>query len=496
MTKNKRVPAMTISSIGLTGMTVAETITAAFMSGLFLVYLTDYAGLGLLGAAVAPVILVVGRVIDFIIDPMIGWTIDSAKPHRFGKYRLFSLLSMLIASLAVIFLFSIPEAIKGSQALLFVWVLLFYVLYSSGSSLFTVGPLIQTITRDTGRRSRLATYHRIVSVGLGIVFSFFMLLVNRVNLSIDNFGRSFSMMTITFTAGALLISLLSLLLVKEDCDMNVKKSKIEIRDILDIFRKNNAFTICFASSAFRGLVFTLMTATATYYTKWAYCADPMTGAFDAARLGRVMVLNGVAMLGPMLLATVISPTLITRLGSSIRVINVSNTITASGGLVMFSLQIAGILPLHYELFLALLSVMVFGTGLNFVPSQTIALECIDYNIFKTGKSMAGMINALRRLLRKAQLALSTLAVGLLLAGIGYNVDSATGGYIGDLARLPAMLNGFMLISAGFPAIFSILSILINRFYPITDEIKKAMLDASVKDHSYNPISSDKNDGES
>ncbi len=477
MTNSKRALSTAISSVGLTGMTVAETITAAFMAGLFLMYLTDYADLGLLGASIAPVILVVGRVIDFITDPMIGWTIDSTKPHRFGKYRLFSLLSILLASLAVIFLFSIPEAIKGSQVLLFIWVLLFYVLYSSGSSLFTVGPLIQTITRDTARRSRLATYQRIVSVGLGILFSFFMLLVNRLNLSINDFGQSFTTMTIVFTVGALAISLICLTLVKEGGDLNLGKPKIEIRDILNIFRKNKAFTINFASSAFRGLVFTLLTATATYYSKWAYCADPLSGTFDAAKLGRVMVMNGAATLGPMLLATVVSPLLIARLGSSIRVINVSNTITAAGGLVMFSLQITGILPQNYWIFVVLLAVMVFGTGLNFVPSQTIALECIDYNIYKTGKSMAGMINALGRLLGKAQLALSTLAVGLLLAGIGYNVDSASGSYVGDLTRIPAMLNGFMLISALLPAIFSVLSTLINRSYPMTSEINKSMLEA-------------------
>ena len=89
--------------------------------------------------------------------------------------------------------------------------------------------------------------------------------------------------------------------------------------------------------------------------------------------------------------------------------------------------------------------------------------------------MAGMIHALSRLLGKAQQALSTLAVGMLLAAVGYNVDSSSGHYAGDLANIPVMLSGFLVISALLPAVFSLISILINRLYPINEQIRQEML---------------------
>lgn len=475
MSKSKSEWASVRTTIGLTGMPFAETIGGAFMAGMFLLYLTDYAGLGVLGSTMAPLILVIGRLIDFVIDPLLGWVIDSAKPRPFGKYRFFSLISIVLVSVATLLLFSIPEALKTRQALLFIWILAFYLLYSAASSLFTIYPLIQSIIPDTSRRSRLLSLQRLTSISIGVFFSFFMMLVNRLNERLEDFSRSFSTMASLFIGIALVISLTSLFLVHEGYERNQENPRIEIKDILDIFRKNKAFTVNTASHLFRGLVFMLMTATATYYTKWAYCTDPLTGEVDAALFGRIMVINGVVVLGPMLLAAVVSPRLIRRLGSAIRLINLSSLICAAGGLLMFTLHLTGILSGSYVLFIVLLAVMIFGSGLNSVPSQIINLECIDYNVYLTGKSMAGMIHALSRLLGKAQQALSTLAVGMLLAAVGYNVDSSSGHYAGDLANIPVMLSGFLVISALLPAIFSLISILINRLYPINEQIRQEML---------------------
>lgn len=485
MAKQNPTRSTALTTLGLTGMPIAETIGGAFMAGMFLLYLTDYAGLGLLGATIAPLILVIGRIIDFVVDPVLGFAIDSTRPHKFGKYRLFSLVSIVLVSIAILFLFSIPNAIKTSQGLLFVWVLCFYLLYSAGSSLFTVFPLIQTIIPDHARRSRLATWQRLVSISIGVIFSFFMMLVNLLNQSVNDFSRSFSTMAAIFIGCALAISLGSLFLVREGIGRNQQKPSIKFKDVLDIFRVNKAFTVNFASQIFRGLVFILLTATATYYTKWAYCTDLTTGEVDSALFGKMMVINGMAVLGPMLLAAAFSPLLIRRLGSSIRVIDLSSGLTAIMGLILFALQLAGILPQSYLLFITLLAFMILGNALNAVPSQTIGLECIDYNIYKTGKSMAGMIHALSRLLGKAQQALSTLAVGLLLTAIGYNVDSVSGNFAGDLKNIPVMLSGFLVISALLPAIFSLISILINRKYPIDDqmrsEITKNLIDHYMED---------------
>ena len=462
-------------SIGIVGMNVSETIAMSFMTSYFLVYLTDYAGLGSLGSALAPAVLIIGRIFDVINDPLQGWVIDSARPVRFGKYRFFSLVSMILATVATIFFFSIPDGIKTNRILLFIWILLFYLISSVGSSLFAGGPLLQTLTTDSRRRSRLVTGQQLLAIGLGIVISFFMMIVNRVNQSVGNLGRAFSITVIGFVAAAALISVPSLLLIREKNSRSAKTAdKVNRQDILDIFRVNKAFTVNFLSQAFRGLSFSLLIATMAYYSKWAYCTDPATGTFDAARLGTVTLLSGMASLLPMLLSALISPALVRRLGSGIRVINLSNLLTLVGGSVMFLLQITRVLQNSLGVFMVLMAVMMFAHGLNAVPSRMISLECIDYNLYRTGKSMAGMINALGKLLNRINTALSTLVASAVLAGVGYSVDAVTGNYAGNLDGLQTLLNWIVVVSALVPALFSGISILINRKYPIDGQVRQAM----------------------
>lgn len=462
-------------SVGIIGLNVTELIAASFMSSYFLVYLTDYAGLGSLGAALAPIILVVGRIFDIVNDPLQGWVIDSAPAVRFGKYRMFSLLSIILTSTATLFFFSIPDVIKTSQVLLFVWILLFYLMSSVGTSLFAGGPLLQTLTTDSRRRSRLVTGQQLLSIGMGILISFFMMLVNRLNLSVGNLGRSFSLTVIGFIALGMLISLPSLLLVREKhSSASSTARKMSRRDIVDIFRLNKAFTINFVSQACRGLAFSLLIATMAYYSKWAYCVDPATGVIDIARLGQITLVSGMASLLPMLLSALVSPPVVRWLGSSIRMINLSNLAMLITGVAMFILQIAGILQRNFIMFLVFMALLMFSHGLNAVPSRMIGLECIDYNQYRTGKSMAGMINALNKLLGRITTALSTLAAGAVLAGVGYKVDAISGNYAGDVSRLPELLNWIVIISALVPAFFSGISILINRSYPINADIRKAM----------------------
>jgi Na+/melibiose symporter-like transporter len=161
------------------------------------------------------------------------------------------------------------------------------------------------------------------------------------------------------------------------------------------------------------------------------------------------------------------------LGSSIRMINLSNMAMVLSGGAMFILQMSDILQRNFILFLVLLALLMFSHGLNAVPSRMIGLECIDYNLFKTGKSMAGMINALSKLLGRITTALSTLAAGAVLAGVGYKVDAVSGNYAGDLGRLPELLNWIIVASGLVPAIFSGISILINRYYPIDADIRRS-----------------------
>jgi Na+/melibiose symporter-like transporter len=310
---------------------------------------------------------------------------------------------------------------------------------------------------------------------LGMAFSALLKIVNAVNAQVGNFGRAFSFTTVGFMALSVIISLPCLLLVKQgDTEAETeKKEKVGWRDIVTIFKRNRAFDVHFVGVLVRNFVYTFMTATMAYYTKWAYCADITTGVVDNQRLGTITLVSSVIIMLPMLVSAVLSPMILKKLGSNVKVLDLANWISLAAGIVLFVMQITGVLQASFLIFSLLMGILAFGNGLCFVPTQDMWLECIDYNKEVTGKPMSGTISALSGFLGKTQAALATLVVGWVLAGIGYNVDSATGNYIGELSRIPAMLTWFVVVCALLPAICAFATLFIYKKYPKLEKAEPA-----------------------
>ena len=109
-----------------------------------------------------------------------------------------------------------------------------------------------------------------------------------------------------------------------------------------------------------------------------------------------------------------------------------------------------------------------------IPQATIEMETMDYTIYKTGKDRSALTGVLSRFLQKAQSAVSSALVGVILMAIGYEVNSVTGDFVGDLANIPVMLNWFIVIMGLVPAILGIISILIYTKYPLNNAEREEM----------------------
>ncbi|OQB51902.1 MAG: Melibiose carrier protein [Firmicutes bacterium ADurb.Bin146] len=459
------------TGFGITASSSMSIIAGAFISSYFLIYLTDYAGLGIIGATIAPIILAIGRIFDAVNDPLQGWLIDVTPKMKMGKYKFYILLSILISAAGISGLYSIPGAIKTNVPLLYVWILFFYLLFDLGASLNANFALIQTMGANDVRRSKLMLYQRLLAVFLGAAFSSLLVIVNAINSSINNFGKAFSITTVLFMVIALVISLPGILMVKQgDTDVSKEKEeKVRIKDVLKVFKSNKAFLVHFFGVLVRNFVYTFMTATMAYYTKWAYCVNFETGEVDNARLGTITMATTIIMMLPMLVSAIISPMVLKKIGSNVKVLHLANWLTFGVGILTFVLQLTGVLQLSFIIFAILMGVLSFGNGLCFVPTQAMWIECIDYNQEMSGKPMGGTISALSNFIGKAQAAISTLVVGWVLLFIGYEVDSTTGNYIGDVASIPPMLNWFVFVCAILPAIFAIGAVFIYSRYPLKNK---------------------------
>lgn len=463
---------------GLNGMMIANIIASSFMSSYFLTYLTDYAGLGAIGATIAPIILTIGRIVDAVDDPIQGWIIDSAKPKKFGKYRFFCLISLVMTTLSICFLYAIPSGLASNVVLLFIYVLAFYIMYDMGAALWAHGPLIQKMNFTVGERAKVTMIGRFLAIFVGAVFSTFMMIVNAINSVVNNFGRSFSIATALLGVVSLVISLAMLFLVKEEENgeeirEEKEDEKLKIKDVINIFKVNKAFNVNFFGQLFRGFVYALLTSTTAYYLKYAYCVDA-NGVFNPDAYGFYNVLFMVVSMMPMLLAAAVSPALMKKFDSSVKLMDLANWLTFVTGVVAFILQIIGVMQLSFFIFAAVMFVLFFGNGLAFVPGTTLWMECMDYNAYKTGKAMSGSIGALSAMLGKGQAAVSTLFIGIILAVSGYVVDSTTGDYVGELSKLPSILNWFVASCTIIPGVVALISALIFKLYPITPEVKAEM----------------------
>ena len=65
-------------------------------------------------------------------------------------------------------------------------------------------------------------------------------------------------------------------------------------------------------------------------------------------------------------------------------------------------------------------------------------------------------------------------VGFILVAIGYEVDSVTDTFIGELSAIPGMLKWFIVVMGLIPGILGLLSYFILGKYPVTDEIRSKM----------------------
>lgn len=475
--KRKDYPLDGKTMFGLSTMQFANVAGLSFMTSLFMLYLTDYAGIGALGATLGTILLFVGRFVDAIDDPIQGFIMDNTKPTKWGKYRFYVLLSIILTSISIICLFALPTSFSTKPVLVIIWVTGFYLLYDIGSSFFADNPLKQTLSNDPIVRSKHQTLPRIVSTFVSVPFAFFLPMVTLLNSRVGDMHMSFAMLTVIMMVPITIISIVGTLMVKEgDHIENENAEKVTLKDVLYLFKNNKALTVNFIATIFNGFIWTFIFATATYYIKWAYTADLTTGAIDLSKLGLYTGIMGAMMMIPSLLGAMVAPAIMKRLGGDpIKTTQLSLLGGVVSGVLIFLLNAVGILSKMPVLFFFGLFISLFFTSLNFVPSNVVWLECGDYNIYKTGKEMNGMVNAANKFLQKAQTALASGVVGLILIAIGYQVDSVTDTFTGSLDAIPEMLNWFIVVLGLLPATVALISFLIYKYaYPITPQVRLEM----------------------
>lgn len=462
--------------LGVTMMSLTDSIAAGLMTSWFMQYLTDYAGLGALGALLGSVLLIVMRLFDAVNDPLEGWLMDRAKVGKYGKYKPFIILSILCEVLGISALFFIPEGITSSPTLVILWIVVGYLIYDVGASFYAPNLMYRTLTLDSNQRGKLMIAPRMMSMFMGMVTGSLISIVNGVNAGIGNFHTAFGVTVIAFAAVTGVLSLLGISMVKEKhhAEQDENAEPVKFTDIFKMFKENDALRIKFCATIFSGFIWTFLMTTMMYYIKWAYCVDPATGAMDTATFGVLSLIASMMMLLPLLLGTAIAMPLMKFFKTPVRTYRFVIILEAVPCGLMFILHMLGILQTSSTLMLILVAISATAIGIGYIPGEALNIECMDYQIYKTGKDRSAQVNATSKFLDKAQSALASGMLGVILVAFGYVVDSVTGDFAGELSNLPNILNGFAIAMGLIPFLMGAIALWLYRKYPITPELAVEM----------------------
>lgn len=468
---------------GVTALSTNNGLAAIFMSSMFMVYMTDYAGLGAWGATLATTLLLVARIIDAVDDPIQGFIMDRGKVGKHGKYKPFFMLSIIMTGIGTIALYSLPNAVTKVPALVTIWVIVFYFVYDIGASFYNQNLLFRTMTNDPEERAKLLVGPRLWVMILGMFGSAMTAIAVSIQAAVGSFKTAYMILAVVCMLISCAISILGWFLVKEKHVVEQEEDeKVKISDFFELLKTNKPMLIDFLKGIFTGFIWTFLFAAPVYYVKYAYCADLSTGVVDMGKLATYSLIVSMMMLFPLLLGTIIAnPILKAFKGDFVKMHRFDLLCQGGGGLLMFIGQILGILQKSPIFFFVAMFIMALAIGVDFIPGSSIGMEIMDYTIYKTGKDRSALTGVLGKFLEKAQTAISSALVGAILIAIGYQVDSVTGDYIGDLAKMPTLLTWMIVVIGALPALMAVIGVLILGKYPI-DQEERHKIQEYIKNH--------------
>lgn len=459
---------------GTTALSFTHALTGVLMSSMLMVYMTEYSGISN-AALLASVLLMAARIIDAVNDPIQGFIIDSSKRTKVGKYKPFFLISIIMEAIAAIALFALPNSIIDTPVLLIVWVIVFYLVYDIGSSFYKDILLYRTMSADENQRTKLVIGPRLMSFFTGIIANIvFTIAVIALNTRGMSYHDAAAIVILILVASTSVISLIGWFIVKEKHYVEEQRTeKLKLQDFFDLFRENKAMVIFAVKGLFAGFIWTLIFATPTYYIKWGFCADLTTGIADMDRFTVYSGISSVITVVPMVLGAILGRPLMKLFKDPVKMTCSLLTVQAIGGCILFVAQITGLLQRAPWLFFMTMFIMATGVGTDFVPQSFVQMEVVDYGIYKTGKDRSALTTVTDGFITKLQTAFSAAIVGMVLTGIGYVVEEGNR-FAGDVSQIPVMLDWFIVIMGLVPAILGVISVIIYKKYPITNQIRLEM----------------------
>ena len=368
-------------------------------SGFLLVY---YINVVRLPAAAVGTIFLVARLMDAVIDMLVGVAVDRTR-SRWGRTRPYFLFSALPYALLSVAVFAVPDWGQTAQLVYaFVTFKALGILMSVGSIPYTA--LMPMMTSNTGERLKLGGMRSIgtsISVVLGTA---------AVQPILSHFGGQNA--PGGYLAAASLFAVIGLTAIAalfRNCRERVvdqAPARFALWPEIGRMLRNRAWLVAFGFCLIYFIRFGGMMSVTVYF------------AIDVLRQPWMISIMLPAVAGMLLLSAFVAPPILARTG-----IRKGCTVALGIAATLFAL-----LPLcegRPPLFLAIYVAACLANSITITAAFTMIAQTIDYHEWRFATRKEGLLSAGVSLATKVGMALGTAGVAFVLAASGYAPEAVT-----------------------------------------------------------------------
>lgn len=380
---------------------IGTSLAYNMASGFLLFYYTNVVGLP---AASVGTVFLVARLMDAVIDVLVGIAVDKTRT-RWGRTRVYFLFVAVPYALVSVAVFNVPAWSQGAQLVYaFITFKALGILMSLQAIPYTA--LMPMMTQDGGERLKLSGMRSIgtsVSVVLGTATVMPLVGV----LGGGDQQRGFTSVSALFAAIGFLCTVALFRNCRERFEDNASPGFAVLPAIREMLR-NRAWVVLFASCMLYFARFGMMMAATAYF------------AIDV--MGKPWMISVMlpAVAGMLLLSAFVAPSILARTG-----IRRGTIMALVIGAVLFAT-----LPFvqgHVGLFLGLYIAACLATSITITSAFAMIADTVDYHEAKFGARREGLLSAGISLSTKLGMALGTAGFAYVLGAFDYGPGHVTDG---------------------------------------------------------------------
>lgn len=450
-----------------------------FMMNFIAYFMTGFVGVAVVTASS---IITTMRIWDGVTDPLIGIVMDKTDT-KFGKFRPFMVIGEVILALSTFVMFHVTPSIPEGGRFLFFIVL--YMIYIIGYTLHGAPTrAAQTcLTNDPSQRPMFAIYNGFLTTLLFAVMPiiYTSVLVPRNGGFNEGFFHSAWMLTAPASAVCTILAIISI--ASHDCKKYFGTGKaqvVKMRDYLEALKNNRALQMLVVSAGTDKLAMQAQSNGAVGVMVYAIICG------NYALNGAVSAYTSI----PSLLFLLFGAGYIARKMGQKRAMmvgSVGGLITCLLSMVLFyvmdptQLSFPGVEGFNgWNLFtIAFVVLWVSMKGFTNIASQitqTMTADCTDYEVYRSGHFVPGMMATLFTFVDKLISSLAATVIGLCCAAIGFKEHLPTV----DTPFSPSIKFVGVFCMFGLVAIGLVANIIAMKFYPLTKEKMAQIQDEIIK----------------